>query len=89
MVLSAQELYASEKMAVFGMGNKKIATTLDLPQSTTLWWLQRLRSKGEMVSHKGVRPRGEEAGLCLVFFCAQPTLLELRVICAFVQRVRR
>ena len=30
VVLSAQELYAIEKMAVAGMGNKKIATTLGL-----------------------------------------------------------
>ena len=30
MVLSAQELFANEKMATAGMGNKKIATTLGL-----------------------------------------------------------
>ena len=35
MVLSAQELYAIAKMAVAGMGNRKIVTTLGLPQSTT------------------------------------------------------
>ena len=35
MVLSAQELSPIEKMATAGMGNKKIATTLGLPQSTT------------------------------------------------------
>ena len=51
MVLSAQELFAIEKMAIAGMGNKKIATTLGLPQSTTKWWLQRLRSEGEMRQH--------------------------------------
>ena len=31
MVLSAEEFFAIEKMAVAGMGNKKIATTLGVP----------------------------------------------------------
>ena len=44
MVVSAQELFSIEKMAVAGMGNKKIATAVGLPQSTTQRWLQRLRS---------------------------------------------
>ena len=35
MVLSAHELYAIEKMAVAGMGIKKIGTTLGLPQYPT------------------------------------------------------
>ena len=39
MVLSAQELFAIEKMARSGTGNKKIAITLGLPQSTTKRWL--------------------------------------------------
>ena len=39
MVLSAQELCAIEKMAIDGTGNKKIATQLGLPQSTTKRWL--------------------------------------------------
>ena len=60
-------MYAIEKMAVAGMGNKKIATTLGLPQSTTKRWLQRPPSEGEMVSHNVGRPRGAEAGLCLIF----------------------
>ena len=45
MVLSALELPAIENMATAGLGNKKIATTLGLPQSTTMRWLQRLRSE--------------------------------------------
>ena len=56
-----------EKMATSSMGNKKIATTLGLSQSTTKRWLQRVRSEGVMVSHNVGRPRGAEAGLCLVF----------------------
>ena len=83
MVLSAQELCVIEKMAIAGMGNKKM-----LPQSTTKRWLQRLRSEGEMVSHNVGRPRGEEAGLCLVFLGSQPTSLQQFVICAVVQWVR-
>ena len=43
MVLSAQEMFVTEKMAVAGMVNKTIATKR---------WLQRLRSEGEMVSLK-------------------------------------
>ena len=66
MVLSAQERFAIEKMATAGMGNKKIATTLGLPLSTTKRWLQRLRSEGEMVSHNVGQPRGEEARVCVV-----------------------
>ena len=31
MVLSAEVFFAIEKMAVAGMGNKKIATTLGVP----------------------------------------------------------
>ena len=31
MVLSAEEFFAIDKMAVAGMGNKKIATTLGVP----------------------------------------------------------
>ena len=46
MVLSAQELFAIEKMATAGMDNKKIAITLGLPLSTTKRWLE-----GELVSH--------------------------------------
>ena len=67
MVLSAQELFATEKVAIAGTGKKKIATTLGLPQSTKKRWLQRLRSEGEMVSHSVGRSRGVEAGLCLAF----------------------
>ena len=39
MVLSGQELFAIEKMATASMGNKRIATTLGLPLSTTKRWL--------------------------------------------------
>ena len=39
MVLSGQELFAIEQMATAGMGNKRIATTLGLPLSTTKRWL--------------------------------------------------
>ena len=45
MVLSAQELYATEKMEAAGMGNKKIATMLGLPQSTTKRRLCRLKTQ--------------------------------------------
>ena len=85
MVLSAQELFAIEKKATAGMGNM-IATALGLPQSITKRWLQRLRSEGEMVSHNVGRPRGAEAGLCLVFFAF--LLVSHLANCAFVQWVR-
>ena len=67
MVRFAQERFAIEKMATAGMGNKKIATTLGLPLSTTERWLQRLHSEGEMVPHHAGRPRGEEARVGVVF----------------------
>ena len=60
MVFAAQELYVIGKVAAPGMGNKKIATTLGLPQSTTKRWLQRLRSDGEMVSRNVGRPCSAE-----------------------------
>ena len=66
-----------EKMAIACKGNWKIATTLGLPQSTTKRWLQRLRSESEMVSHNVGRPRGAEAGVCLVSRVICPTSLEL------------
>ena len=44
-VLSAQELFAIEEMAGSGMGNKKIATTLGLPLSTTKRWLCRSKTQ--------------------------------------------
>ena len=85
MVLSAHELYAIEKMAAGGMGNKKIATKLVLPQSITKRWLQRLRSEVEMVSHDVGRRRL----VCVLFcLCSQSTSLELCVTGAFVQWVR-
>ena len=37
IVFSAQELFAIEKMAVAGMGNKKIPTTPSLPPWATTW----------------------------------------------------
>ena len=67
MVLSAQELFAIGKSGMLGMGNKKLATAMELPQSTTKRWLQRLRSEVEMVSNNVGRPRGAEAGVCLPF----------------------
>ena len=45
MVRCAQELRAVEKMAAAGMGNKKIATTLGLPLSTTKRWLCRSKTQ--------------------------------------------
>ena len=84
MVLPAQELFAIEKLATAGMGNKKIATTLGLPQSTTKRWLQRVRSEGEIVSHSVGRPRGAEARVSCFPCISRLTSLELRVICAFV-----
>ena len=56
-------------MATAGMGNKKIATTLGLPQ--------RLRSEG--VSHDVVQPRGAEAGVCRDFLAFLIPHLELCV----------
>ena len=47
---------------------QEIATTLGLPQSTTKRWLQMLRSDGDMVSRNIGRPRGAEAGLCVMSF---------------------
>ena len=64
---SAEELFATEKMAAQGLGSKKIATTLGLPLSTTKVWLQRLRSGDDVVPRSVGRPHGAEAGLCLVF----------------------
>ena len=50
MVRSAEELFAVERMATRGFGNKKIATAPGVPVSTTQRWLQRLRSDGDMSS---------------------------------------
>ena len=57
-----------ERMATRGFGSKKIAAALDVPVSTTQRWLQRLRSDGDMSSRNIGRPRGAEAGVCVVFF---------------------
>ena len=67
MVRTAEDLFAIEKMAAQGVGNKMIATALGLPRSTTKHWLQRRRSDGEMVLRNVGRPRGAEARVCLVF----------------------
>ena len=64
-VRSAEELFSIEKMAAKGLGSKKMATTLGMPQSTTKRWLEKLRSDGETVSHNVGGPRGEEAGVCV------------------------
>ena len=45
MVLSAEELFALDRMAVDGMGNKKIAETLGVPLRTTKRWLQKLADR--------------------------------------------
>ena len=58
-----------ERMATRGFGAKKIATTLGLPQPTTKRWLQRLRLDGNMAWRNIGRPRGAEAGLCVMSFC--------------------
>ena len=65
MVLSVQELYDNETMLIAGMGNKKIAITLGLPQSTKKRRLKRLHSGDDMVPRNVGRPRGAEARLCL------------------------
>ena len=79
-----RELFAIEKMATAGMGNKKIATTLGLPLSTTKRWLQRLRTEGEMVSHNAGRQGGAEARVSCFPSISRLTSLHLCVICAFI-----
>ena len=81
MVRSAEELVAIEKMAAQSMSMKKIAETVGVPLSTTKRWLNRLRSEGEMVSRNVGRPRGAEAGLCLLSLQFRLASLELRVEC--------
>ena len=90
MALSAKALIAIEKIDAQSMGNKKIATTLGVPQSTTNRWLQRLRSEGKMVSHNVGRPRTEEAGLCL-FSLHVPSHISRTALdlCAFQCKIRR
>ena len=82
MVLSAQELYAIDKMAVAGMDNKNIAETVGVPLRKTKRWLHWLCSEGEMVSHNVGRPHGEETGLCLVFSCSR-SHLDVCAMCFF------
>ena len=65
MVLSAQELFAIENMATAGMGNKKITTTLGLPNEAVV----AEAPLGEMVSHNVGRPRGVVAGVCVSSPC--------------------
>ena len=66
MVRSTEERFATVRIATRGFGSKKIATTLGLPQSTTMRRLLGLRSDGDMVSRNIGRPRGAEAGWCVM-----------------------
>ena len=67
MVRSTEELFDIERKATRGLGAKKIATALGVPEATTKRWLLRLRSDGDMASRNIGRPRGAEAGLCVLF----------------------
>ena len=64
MVRSTGELFAIKKMAAQRMSIKKIAETFGVSLRTTKWWLQRLRSEGEMVPHDVRRPRGAKPDFC-------------------------
>ena len=66
-----------ERMATRGFGAKKIAAALGVPEATTKRWLRRLRSDGNVASRNIGRPRGAEAGVCLVSRVICPTSLEL------------
>ena len=66
-----------ERMATRGFGAKKIAAALGVPEATTKRWLRRLRSDGDVASRNIGRPRGAEAGVCLVSPVICPTSLEL------------
>ena len=77
MVRSTEERFAMERMATRGFGSKKIAAALGVPEATTKRWLRRLRSDGDMASRNIGRPRGAEAGVCLVSRVICPTSLEL------------
>ena len=66
MVRSTEERFATERMATRGFGSKKIAAALGVPEATTKRWLRRLRSDSDMASRNIGRPRGVEAGVCLV-----------------------
>ena len=49
-----------ERMAIRGVGAKKIAAALGVPEATTKRWLRRLRSDCEVASRNIGRPRGAE-----------------------------
>ena len=70
-----------ERMATRGFGSKKIAAALGVPVSTTQRWLQRLRSDGDMASRNIGRPRGAEAGVCVMFSLRVSSHISRRVIC--------
>ena len=77
MVRSAEERFAMERMATRGFGAKKIAAALGVPEATAKRWLRKLRSNGDVASRNIGRPRGAEAGVCLVSRVICPTSLEL------------
>ena len=70
-----------ERVATRGFGSKKIAAALGVPVSTTQRWLQRLRSGGDVASRNIGRPRGAEAGVCVMFSSHVSSHISRRVIC--------
>ena len=52
MARSAEERFAMERMATRGVGAKKIAAALGVPEATTKRWLRRLHSDGDVASRK-------------------------------------
>ena len=70
-----------ERMPTRGFGSKKIVVALGVLVSTTQRWLQRLRSDGDMASRNIGRPRGAEAGVCVMFSSHVSSHISRRVIC--------
>ena len=81
MVRSAEERFAMERMATRGFGSKTIKALLGVPVSTTQRWLQRLRSDGDTASRNMGRPRGAEAGVCVMLSLHVSSHISRRVIC--------
>ena len=80
MVRSAEERFATERMATRGFGSKKIAAALVVPASTTQRWLQKLRSDGDSASLNIGHPRGADAGVCVMFSLHVSSHISRRVI---------
>ena len=76
-----QRSVSLRRIATRFFGSKKIAAALGVPVSTTQRWLQRLRSDGDMASRNIGRPRGAEAGVCVMFSFHVSSHISRRVIC--------